>query len=140
MGLTIENKSGTLSYNLGYGGFLRLREKIADLCSEEWGTHYKTLSKPPAVKKEDFYKAFDEKTKSLIDQNLVSAVVVDFCLQSDCDGNVVYKQCKEIYKHIKDYDDNICYGYAGQSDCLMFKDFKKLLETCIAHKSGFKWY
>ena len=51
--------------------------------------------------------------------------IVDFCLQSDCEGSIRYGACKELLKVIGNYDDNICYGYAGREDCAMFRDFKK---------------
>ncbi|WP_171029401.1 hypothetical protein [Dorea longicatena] len=41
---------------------------------------------------------------------------------------------------IKDYDDNICYGYAGQRDCAMFKDFKRLVMDCIDTGTIMKWW
>lgn len=98
MGITLESKKGKISLDIGYGGFLMLRKKVAELCS------------------------------------------TDFCLQSDCGGKIHYGACKEIYKHVKDYDDNVCYGYAGRPDCTMFKDFKNLLKECIDNKCDLIWW
>ena len=30
------------------------------------------------------------------------------------------EHCKSIWEIIKDYNDDICYGYAGRSDCAKF--------------------
>lgn len=43
-------------------------------------------------------------------------------------------------KAIKGYDDDICYGYAGQPDRFMFQDFKKLLKECYDNKSSLVWW
>ena len=45
-------------------------------------------------------------------------------------GTVSAKTCRHIWKYIKDYDDNIIYGYAGRIDRAMFKDFKEIVEEC----------
>lgn len=50
-----------------------------------------------------------------------------------------YGACKEILKVIGDYDDNICYGYAGRSDCAMFRDFKAILQDCVDNKCDMVW-
>jgi hypothetical protein len=42
MGVHIECKKGK-SINVGYGNFFKLRLKVAELCSEEFGKHYSTL-------------------------------------------------------------------------------------------------
>ena len=44
-----------------------------------------------------------------------------------------------MLKVIGNYDDNICYGYAGREDCAMFRDFKKILEDCAEHKCSMVW-
>lgn len=42
--------------------------------------------------------------------------------------------------YIKDYDDDICYGYCGRSDCAMFKDFKQLIKDGADTEMGIEWY
>lgn len=140
MAVTIESKSGNLSYDLRTGGFASLRMRVASLCNEEWGKHYSKAIIPPFCHKERFYENFNRVTEDLIGKKKVSSGVVDFCLQSDCGGKATYRQCREIYKHIKDYDNDINYGFAGQPDSFTFKDFKTLLEYCIKNKCGFEWY
>lgn len=58
-----------------------------------------------------------KKTEQLIREKKVSIKIVDFCLQSDIEGSIHYGACKEILKAIGDYDDNVCYGYAGLPSC-----------------------
>lgn len=136
MGITIGCKKSGTSYDLGCGSFLNLRTKIAELCSKEFGEHYEKLSYLHSDKE---FEEFDKKTMELIDKKAVSIKVVDFCLQPDCKGKIRYGACKEIYKHIKDYDDNICYGYAGRPDCMMFKDFIALVKECYEKKADLIW-
>ncbi len=140
MGLTIECKRGNLSYDLRTGGYASLRMKVASLSSKEWGKHYSKLMRPPFCHKEMFYESFNRVTEDLIKKRKVSSSIVDFCLQSDCGGKATYRQCREIYKHIKDHDDDASYGFVGQPDCFTFNDFKALLECCIENKCGFEWY
>lgn len=66
--------------------------------------------------------------------------ILDFLYESDCSGEMDVKHCHSIYEVIKDYDDNICYGYAGQRDCAMFKDFKRLVMDCIETDTIMKWW
>lgn len=75
----------------------------------------------------------------MLNKKCVSVKIVDFCLQSDCEGSIRYGACKELLKVIGNYDDNICYGYAGREDCAMFRDFKKILEDCAEHKCNMVW-
>ena len=136
MGVTIRCKKTGTSHYLGYGGFLNLRGKVAELCSKEFGEHFARLIK---LHSNEEFEEFDRKTKELLDRKVVSIKIVDFCLQSDCGGKIRYGACKEIYNHIKDYDDNICYGYAGRPDCMMFKDFVALVKECYENKSDLVW-
>lgn len=143
MGITLKCKKTGTNYDMGYFSFLILREKVAELCSPEFGEHYKTLKDAPFQNidncRTEFFRAFDRKTQELLDSKAVHSEVVDFCLQSDCNGKIQYGACKEIYKHVKDYDDDYCYGYAASSNAMTFKDFKNLLQECIENKSQLVW-
>lgn len=143
MGVTIRCKKTGTNYDLGYGGFANFREKVAELCSPEFGAHYAKLDEGFSLSGEErrkFYEDFDNGTLQLISDGKVSVKIVDFCLQSDCDGKIRYGACKVIYNAIKDYDDSICYGYAGRSDCTMFSDLKELFRECVENKSDLVWY
>ena len=140
MGVTIRCKRTHDSIDMGAGGFLRLRRKVADLYGEPWASHYRTLTDtPPSRQTDEWYEAFDEKTKELLEAKLVSVKIVDFCLQSDVRGAIRYGACKQILKAIGDYDDDLCYGYAGRPDCAMFRDFRRLLEQCAENRCDLVW-
>ena len=99
----------------------------------------KVLTFIPGFETRGFPVHFDKKAEKLLQEKKVSPKIVDFCLQSDISGSIRYGACKEILKTIGDYDDNICYGYAGRSDCAMFRDFKAILEDCIRLKCDMVW-
>lgn len=141
MGITLCCKKSEKSYDLGYTGFMLLRKKIANLCNEEFGQHYDTITNAPWSEpdRDMFFQEFDKRTMQLIAEKKISCKIVDFCLQSDTDGCIHYGACKLIYKHVKDYDDNVRYGYSGQPDCFMFSDFKSLLKECIENKCDLVW-
>ena len=86
-----------------------------------------------------FYTQWDTEAIRLITENNIPVKVVNFLLESDCDGKIRYGACKEILKVIGDYDDNICYGYAGRNDCAMFRDFKAILQDCVDNKCDMVW-
>ena len=144
MGICIKCKKTGTSYDLGCGGFFSLREKVASLCSREFGEHYSTLSLAPVLNingsRDSFFEAFDWKTQKLINEGKISENIVDFLLQTDVNGEIPYEACSEILEHIKNYDDDVCYGYAGRPDCFMFHHFKELLQECVSNQSPLVWY
>lgn len=145
MGVTLRCKKTHHSHDLGVGGFLRLRTKVAQLYSEEFGKHYSTLAvgvpyslgNPEA--REEWYKEHDRKTEEMIADGRLDIKIADFCYQSDISGRIRYGACKNILKAIGDYDDNILYGYCGRPDCMKFKDFKNLLQECVDNKCDLVW-
>lgn len=148
MGVTVKCKKTGNECDLGYNGFRRFREKVAYLLNKELGAHYAKL---PNLANEFIFdsgsdkckKAFDEfdrETERLIVKNKISKRAVDFLFQSDTDGKIPSSACKIIYAAIKDYDDNICYGYAGRSDCAMFSDLKAVFKDCCDTNSCLSWW
>ena len=141
MGVTISSKN--FSADLGYGGFNRFREKVAMLTSAEFGKHYAKLSDSICIFSEDdrknFFKEYDAQTEEMVARNIVSVEIANFCFQPDCDGRIRRKQVKQIYEKIKDYDDTICYGYSGRSDCAMFKDLKNIIQDCAENGGVVEW-
>lgn len=138
MGVTIECKKTGRDIDLGYFGFMRLRNKVAELVGEPFYSHYKKLLNAHALMRADeeknFIREWDTEMGLLLVGYDIPVKVVNFLLESDCDGKIRYGACKEILKVIGDYDDNICYGYAGRSDCAMFRDFKAILQDCVDNK------
>lgn len=142
MGVTIESKNNSI--DLGYGGFNNLRKKVAELTAYDIFEHYKKLDDGmflfgEAQKK--FFKEYNSKIEEL-DKNHKEekSSILDFLYASDCNGEMDTKHCKDIYDVIKDYDDNICYGYCGRPDCTMFKDFKELVKDCIDNGCEMTWF
>ena len=142
MGITIRCKKTNRAIDLGAGGFSRLRRKVAELAGEPWASHYAKLDQIPLFDPErtQFCDAFDQQTEELIAQKRVPVKVVDFCMQPDTDGRIRYGACKQIYEIVKDYDDDVLYGYAGRQDCAKFADFKAILKDCIETKSDMVWW
>lgn len=141
MGVTITCPKTGRSVDMGGGGFWRLRLKVAELAGDPWVSHYRKLERPPSFDPERtaFFEAFDAETLRLVNEKKVHIKIADFCLQTDCGGAIRYGACKLLLKFIGDYDDNICYGYAGRPDCAKFRDFKAILQDCAEHKCDMRW-
>ena len=134
------------SIDLGCGGFLRLRRKVADLCGEEVSAHYRPMldsmydSFGTPEEKQAFWEDYDQKTVQLVQSGKLNVKVQNFLYAPDIEGRATYGTCKILLKIIGDYDDNILYGYAGRPDCARFRDFKAILEDCVRTKSAMVWY
>lgn len=140
MGVTVRCKKTGRSLDMGYGGFKRWRDKIAELYGGEWWEHYKTLDDAPAFgnNRGGFFTAFDQKTEDLINNRKVDVKIVDFCLQPDEIGSIRYGACKNILKAIGDYTDNKAYGYAAYADH-DWDRLKAILQECVDTKSSLVW-
>jgi len=144
MGVTIRCKKTGTSIDMGYGGFSNLRNKVAELYSEEFGNHYKLLSSSMVMflaisRRKSYFEEYDRETEEMVQSKRLNIKVADFCYQSDCGGAIRYGACKIIYNIIKNYDDNLLYGYAGRPDCAKFSDFKNLIKECYETKSDLIW-
>lgn len=140
MGVTVESKNHSI--DLGYGGFNNLRIKVAELTGKEIGAHYRKLNDGTFLfgqAKVDFFNVYDKKISELEEKHKIPHGILDFLYASDCEGKLTYGRCKQIYKVIKDYDDDILYGYSGRKDCAMFKDFKEIIKDCVDNKRAMKW-
>ena len=140
MGVTIESKN--YSIDMGYGGFNNLRSKVAELTGVEIGNHYKELDKGMFLNGEArtmFFKSYNKKISELETSFKIPRGILEFLYASDCGGKLTYGKCKQIYKVIKDYDDDILYGYCGRSDCAKFKDFKEIIKDCADNKRSMEW-
>ncbi len=131
MGLTIGNCHH--SVDMGSGGFNRLRTKVAYLHSEELGKFYEELEKGFTLygnSRKQFFEDYNKRLQFIDEELNVSHYILDFLYTSDIEGKMSVKHCRRIYNVIKDYDDNIAYGYTGRPDCAMFKDFKNIIKEC----------
>lgn len=141
MGVTIEHEEH--SHELGYEGFMRFRQQVATLSHEVFGKHYETLGEAMRLagkERDAFYKRYNLKTDKLIERKIVSIEIANFCYQADCDGSIDQEQAKQIYEKIKDYEDDILYGYQGLSDCTMFSDLKAMFKDCADKGGTIDWY
>jgi len=141
MGVTIESKN--YSIDLGYGGFNNLRIKVAELTGNEIGQHYRDIKNGIFLSgeaKKKFFKKYNKKISELADTHNIPHGILDFLYASDFSGQISFEKCKQICNVIKDYDDNICYGYCGREDCAMFRDFKEIVKDCIDNKCNMKWF
>lgn len=141
MGVTIDSEN--CSIDLGYSGFNRLRTKVAELTAPDILEHYMKLEKGMFLTgtiREEFFKDYNTEIQRLSEKyNGDKDNILDFLYASDCDGEMDVEHCKSIHDVIKDYDDDICYGYCGRPDCAMFGDFKELVKDCIDTNTPMEW-
>lgn len=141
--VTIESKNHSI--NLGGGGFICLRTKVAELAAPDIFEHYKKSMDGMRLydddKRKAFYKSYNAKITEL-DKKYKGKMsnILDFLYESDCDGIMDVPHCRSIYKVIKDYDDDILYGYAGRKDCAKFADFKAIVKDGIDSGDGLTWF
>lgn len=140
MGVTIS--SNNHSEDMGYGGFLRFRKKVAALANKTFGAHYETIDGGSFLfddARTAFYEQYDAKTEELVKANAITPEISNFCHQSDCEGSIDQRQAQQIYTIIKDYDDNMAYGYVGRPDCATFARLKALMQDCAENGGIIEW-
>lgn len=143
MGVALGNCKNMIA--LGYFGFQRLRSKVAELLDEEFGNRYKDI---PDVQRQAYqsdnsekvWEAYNNQLNEIIDRKHLNDNVLDFLFQADCNGKLSYKACRSLYSIIKDYDDDVIYGYSGQKNPVKFADFKAIVEDCCKHRRQLIWY
>jgi len=141
MGVTIRSKNNSI--DMGYGGFSRLRGKIAELTGKEIGEHYKDLDKGmflSGLEKEAFFESYNKKISELEEAFKIPSGILDFLYAPDCEGKITLQKCKQLYEVIKGYDDDTLYGYCGRNDCAKFKDFKEIIKYCIDNNCDMAWF
>ena len=140
MGVTLNSKNYECDF--GYNGFNRLRTTIAELVGSDLGEHYKKLDEPMLMDDEEramFYHKYDLETQKLTKKYPKASAVFSFLYQSDCEGKLACKDCKQLYDLIKDYDNDSLYGYCGRPDCAKFRDFKQIVKDCVETKTSMEW-
>ena len=78
MGVSIESKSHNC--DLGFAGFNRFRNLVAEKISIEFGEHYKLLTSPEVLnlygeEHKKFYAEYDAKTNEFIKKNLPVIII-----------------------------------------------------------------
>lgn len=129
MGITISSKRHEC--DMGFGGFGRFRNAVAERVNEEFSKHYLTLSDAEVMflmgeERKVYFEKYNATTSEYIEQGLVTEEVANFLYQSDCDGKIDRKQAKQIHELIKDCDDNLVFGYSGRADCTTMADLKSI--------------
>lgn len=140
MGVTIESKNRAI--DLGYGGFMCLRTKVAELAAPDIFEHYKKLDEGlRSPNRKAFFNDYNAKIAELDKKyNGKMSDILDFLYESDCSAEMNADHCRSIYEVIKDYDDDVLYGYSGRKDCAKFADFKKIVKDGIDSGDGFIWF
>lgn len=136
MGVTIGTKS--MSIDMGYAGFARLRTDVAGLICPELKELYKTL--PGASFGEKELQEYNKKLGVLQEKNNIPDDALDFLYQSDCSGRITSACSKIILDYIGEYDSDIRYGYVGLKDCATFRDFKEILQCSVKTGSDVTWH
>lgn len=143
MGVTIESKHHSI--DLGYGGFRMLRVKVSELTAPDIFEHYKKSMDGMRLyddsERKAFYESYNAKIAELDKKyNGKMSDVLDFLYESDCSAEMDVDHCRSIYEVIRNYDNDILYGYAGRKDCAKFADFKKIVKDGIDSGDGFSWF
>ena len=141
MGITIS--SNNYAVDMGYGGFMNFRKRVAMCQGDIFGEHYFNLQDSMMLfdesDRDKFFDIYDKKTNDLVENGNVSDEIANFCYQADVEGEIDQEQAAAIYEVIKDYDDNLCYGYSGRDDCAMFSDLKIIFKDCADNGGVVEW-
>lgn len=132
MGVHIFANNSPYSLDMAYSAFSRLRDRIATLLDEEFGSNYSRL----CYSKED-YENHDKVANRLISEKNLDEDIVEFLYQSDCDGKISYKTCKKILDLVADAEFVTC--YMGFYDASRAHDFQELLQDCYSHRRSLRW-
>lgn len=133
MGVSIfaNNRKCPIEFDMGYGSFYYLRkfigEELADQAYLNW---LMTDDKTPKDKLHRICEIF---------HMFVGDAVYDFLTQSDCEGSLTSKQCKELLDCIIDLKDDPNHAYGYISNQHTFEDFKELLQYCYSHRTKLVW-
>ena len=142
MGLTINSKNHSI--DLSYSGFYRLRVKVAELTAPDIYEHYKKLNDWRYVlvsKGENFSTEYDKKIVELDEKyDGKYTKVLEFLYASDSHGEADAEHCKSVYEIIKEYDDDIIYGYRSGIEAVLFKNVKQLIKDGADTGTGIEWY
>jgi hypothetical protein len=81
MGITISSKRH--SCDMGYGGFGRFRNEVAEKVSKKFYEHYTSMDNPKVMflcgdERTEFFKKYDAVTKELVEQGEVTIEVANF--------------------------------------------------------------
>ena len=139
MGITLTANNSKYSFDMGCGGFSNLRANIANLFDEQFGEHYRKLSK---CYDQTDYEEYDRIANEILSHPRFkeeNADILDFLYASDCDGKIGYKTCGKLYNLMKDHDfGKKCFRYTAcaHND---YEELKAFLKECYSHRRNAYW-
>lgn len=136
MGFCITATNSAFIFYGGYGGFFRLRKRIASDLDKEFGELYETLI---SLHSEENYRDFIEKVNEILERKGLDEDVLDFLFQPDCGGSISYKTCKKIYDIIKDDNKPLVFTYYAHNDGNDWEQFKEFLLECYSKRRKLRW-
>lgn len=138
MGITIYNHKHSM--DMGAFGYAALRATISRQvpCQEFVEIYAELMDYNRAFRESEFttmreyFDDYDNRAVEICQRNNLDEEVINFLYKPDtCTKSVSVKTCRHLWRIIKDYDDDVLYGYVGRPDCAKFKDFKDIVRTCI---------
>ena len=141
MGITISNHKHSM--DIGVFGYAALRATISRLvpCQEfvdiyaELGNYIRAFNDSEFDTLNAYFEDYDKRAIEICERNNLDEEIIDFLYKPDtCTKSVSIKTCRHLWELIKDYDDDVLYGYVGRPDCAKFKDFKNIVRTCVEDK------
>lgn len=139
MGVIIKDENDEKSIIMGFHGFYELRTTVARIVNEKLGNLYHDWMLP--------YTKISDKEGNAILQAIENEggfteneyPIFDFLFAPDVGGRISSEVCQCIYEHIKNYDDDIAYGYYGRPDCAKFADFKEIIRLGAVNNCAVIW-
>lgn len=140
MGVTIQSNSKSL--HMGYGGFARLRIRIAEAIDKEelLPLYRRTFDHVFIEETQKWYDYYNKKIDDIIQRKNLDIDVIDFLHMSDCDGKIDSLTAGKILTYLNSIteEDSSNYGYALHPVSL--NDFKNLLQDCVDNNCNMEWY
>lgn len=140
MGAKFGNKEKSI--DIGYGGFYNLRKRTAYLIDKKLGKAYE-ISVEGRYDNKETEKVLNDILPDLINKYGKDKEwfydLLDFLYDPDAGGKISYKTAGKIYDIIKDYDDDILYGYCGRADCAKFSDYKEIFKISKTRRLIISW-
>ena len=141
MGITISNHKHSI--DMGAFGYAALRATISKLvpCQEFVNIYAELMDYNQAWQNsrfatmKEYFDDYDRRAVAVCAANNIDEEIINFLYKPDtCTKSVSVKTCRHLWELIKDYDDDVLYGYAARPNCAKFKDFKEIVRTCVEDK------
>ena len=87
------------------------------------------------------YEEYDRKTEELyIKYKKQYGKIINFLYAPDIEAKLTYGTAKQLLNLVKDYNNDVVYGYAGWGHGAMkFNDFKDILKDAVETRSYWGW-